>query len=386
MREEVVGWRRCLHQNPELSFEEVETSRFVYETLDSFGGLELSRPTPTSVVARLVGVDPGRTVALRADMDALPITEETGLPFASKNEGVMHACGHDGHTAMLLGATKVLSRMRDEIRGEVRFVFQHAEERVPGGARELVKAGVMEGVDAVIGAHLSVQLDVGKLGITAGPRSAAPDTFVIVVKGEGGHAARPHKAVDTIAGAAQIVTNLQHVVSRTTDPLDSAVLSVTRIVGGTASNVMPGSVELEGTVRTLDEEVRGRMPETMERIVRGITAAHGAAYEFEYLRGPGPVVNDEGVTAVVAKAAREAFGEAALETLPPTMGGEDFSAYQRVSPGTFFVVGAGNEEKGITYPNHHPRFTIDEDALENGVKAFVCATFKLLDTGTRGGA
>jgi amidohydrolase len=386
VREEVVGWRRCLHQNPELSFEEVETSRFVYEALESFGGLELSRPTPTSVVARLVGVEPGTTVALRADMDALPITEETGLPFASKNEGVMHACGHDGHTAMLLGATKVLSRMRDEIRGEVRFVFQHAEERVPGGARELVKAGVMEGVDAVIGAHLSVRLDVGKLGITAGPRSAAPDTFVIVVKGEGGHAARPHKAVDTIAVAAQIVTNLQHVVSRTTDPLDSAVLSVTRIEGGTASNVMPGSVELEGTVRTLDEEVRGRMPETMERIVRGITAAHGAAYEFEYLRGPGPVVNDEGVTAVVAKAAREAFGEAALETLPPTMGGEDFSAYQRVSPGTFFVVGAGNEEKGITYPNHHPRFTIDEDALENGVKAFVCATFKLLDAGTRGGA
>ena len=149
---------------------------------------------------------------------------------------------------------------------------------------------------------------------------------------------------------------------------------------------MPGSVELEGAVRTLDEEVRGRMPETMERIVQGITAAHGAAYEFEYLRGPGPVVNDEGVTAVVAKAAREAFGEAALETLPPTMGGEDFSAYQRVSPGTFFVVGAGNEEKGITYPNHHPRFTIDEDALENGLKAFVRATFKLLDAGTRGGA
>ena len=322
---------------------------------------------------------------MRADMDALPIVEETGLPFASENEGVMHACGHDGHTAMLLGAAKVLLEMSDDLRGEVRFIFQHAEEQFPGGAEELVEAGVMEGVDAVIGLHLSAYLPVGKIGVGYGPRGAAPDTFKIVVKGGGGHAARPHTAVDTVAVAAQVVTNLQHVVSRNTDPLDSVVLSVTKIVGGTTDNVIPGSVKMDGTVRTLNEEVRLRVPEVMERIINGITEAHGASYEFDYQRGYRPVVNDEGVTRVVEETVREVFGEAALENTPPVMGGEDFSAYQQKVPGAFFSLGARNEDKGITYPHHHPRFTIDEDALKNGVKLFVHATFGLLETETGAG-
>ncbi len=386
MGDEVIGWRRHLHRNPELSFQEEETSKFVYETLESFGGLELSRPTPTSVVARLVGERPGRTVVLRADMDALPIEEENDFAFASRNPGVMHACGHDGHTAMLLGAAKVLVGMREEINGEVRFLFQHAEELYPGGAEEMVEAGVMEGVDAIVGIHLWSGLEAGKIGVVYGPMLAAPDTFEISINGRGGHAAMPHQTADAIAIGAQVVTNLQHVVSRNVDPLENVVVSVTKFAGGTTHNVIPGTVEMVGTVRTLDEEVRAKVPETMERIIEGVTAAHDASYSFEYQRGYRPVVNDEEVTRVVEETVREVFGERALEMMPPIMGGEDFSAYQRVVPGTFVFVGAGNEAKGITYPHHHPRFTVDENALENGVKMHVNVAFGLLDKETGGGA
>jgi amidohydrolase len=331
------------------------------------------------VVARLVGERPGRVVALRADMDALPITEENEFEFASRNPGVMHACGHDGHTAMLLGAAQVLVGMRGRIRGEIRFLFQHAEEQPPGGAGQMIEAGVMEGVDAVIGIHLSSYLPVGKIGVGYGPRGAAADTFEIWINGKGGHAARPNKVVDTVAIAAQVVTNLQHVVSRNADPLDNVVLSVTRIAGGTTHNVIPETVEMEGTVRALQEEAREKVAGTMERVIEGVTAAHGASYAFEYRRGYRPVVNDEGVTRVVEETARKVFGEAAVELTPPAMGSEDFSAFQYEAPGSFLSVGARNEEKGITYPHHHPRFTIDEDALSIGVKMFVCAAFGLLD-------
>jgi amidohydrolase len=375
-----------LHQNPELSFEEEETSQFVYETLQSFGNLEISRPTATSVLARLVGEKPGRTVALRADMDALPITEENDFDFVSRNPGVMHACGHDGHTAMLLGAAKVLLGMKAEIPGEVRFVFQHAEELYPGGAEEMVEAGVMEGVDTIAGIHLWSGLPVGKIGVVYGPMLAAPDTFRIVIHGRGGHAAMPHQTADSIAIGAQVVTNLQHVVSRNTDPLENVVLSVTRFSGGTTHNVIPGTVEMIGTVRTLDEEVRKKVPEAMERIIKGVTAAHDASYEFEYQRGYRPVVNDEEVTRILEETVREVFGEESLEMMAPIMGGEDFSAFQQVTSGTFVFVGAGNEEKGITAPHHHPCFTVDEDSLENGLKVHVSAAFKLLEARDGGGA
>jgi amidohydrolase len=382
VKEEVVWWRRHLHRNPELSFHEKETSQFVYETLRTFGNLELSRPTPTSVVARLVGAKPGRTLAIRADMDALPIEEENDFEFVSRNPGTMHACGHDGHTAMLLGTAKILSSMKDEIAGEVRFLFQHAEELFPGGAQELVDSGVMDGVDTVIGAHLWASLPVGKLGVAYGPMMGSPDTFWITIKGRGGHGAMPHQAVDSIAIGAQVVNNLQHLVSRNIDPIDNVVVSVTKFTGGTAHNVIPGCVEMLGTVRTLDPEVRKRVPELMERIVRGITEAHRASYEFEYQFGFRPVVNDEETTRALEDTVREVFGEEALEIVRPTLGGEDFSALQQKAPGTFFWVGAGNEEKGITYPHHHPRFTVDEDAFPYGMKLFVNAAFKLLDGST----
>lgn len=378
VKEEVIAWRRHLHANPELSFQEEKTAQFVYETLQSFGNLELSRPTKTSVMARLIGHQPGRVVAIRADMDALPIQEENTFEFASKNPGVMHACGHDGHTAMLLGTAKILSQLRDQIKGEIRFLFQHAEELHPGGAEEMVQAGVMDGVDVVIGTHLWSPLEAGKIGIVYGPMMAAPDRFFIRIHGKGGHAAMPHQTIDAIAIGAQVVTNLQYIVSRNVDPLEPLVVSVTQFVAGTTHNVIPGSVEIQGTVRSFDETLRKSVPKLMERIIKCITEAHGATYEFEFEYGYRPVINNDEVTRVIEETVREVLGEEAVDRIKPNMGGEDFSAFQQKAPGSFFYVGAGNKEKGIVYPHHHPRFTIDEDALEIGVRLFVHAAFKLL--------
>jgi amidohydrolase len=378
IKEQVIAWRRYLHQYPELSFHEEQTAQFVYDTLLSFGNLEVHRPTKTSVMARLIGSQPGRVLAMRADMDALPITEENTFDFASKNPGVMHACGHDGHTAMLLGTAKILSGMKDRIKGEVRFLFQHAEELYPGGAEEMVQAGVMDGVDVVIGTHLWSPLEYGKVGICPGPMMAAPDTFWITVLGKGGHAALPHQTVDSIAIAAQVVTNLQHIVSRNTDPLDNLVVSVTQFVGGTMHNVIPGSVSICGTVRSFDQKLRESVPALMERVVKGITEAHGASSEFKYEFGYRPVINDADVTRLMEEVVVETLGPQWVEHIKPNMGGEDFSAFQQKAPGCFFYVGAGNKEKGIIYPHHHPRFTVDEDALQVGVKLFVNAARKIV--------
>jgi amidohydrolase len=377
-KEQVIAWRRHLHQNPELSFQEEKTSQFIFDTLQSFGNLEISRPTKTSVVARLIGPEPGKTLAIRADMDALPIQEENTFEFASQNPGVMHACGHDGHTAMLLGTAKILSGLKEHIKGEVRFLFQHAEELFPGGAEEMVEAGVMDGVDLVIGTHLWSPIEKGKVGVVYGSMMASPDTFWITVNGKGGHAALPHQTIDSIAVAAQVVTNLQHIVSRNTDPLDSLVISVTQFLGGTTHNVIPGSVKIWGTVRSFDPALRESIPAKMERVVKGITEAHEASYEFKYEFGYRPVINDNEVTTVIEETVREVFGEEALDMMRPNMGGEDFSAFMEKAPGCYFYVGAGNEEKGITYPHHHELFTVDEDALEIGVKTFLHATFKFL--------
>ncbi|MDQ0412245.1 M20 family metallopeptidase [Mesobacillus stamsii] len=374
--DQVIEWRRYLHSHPEPSFHEQETAQFVFDTLSGFDGLVLSRPTETSVMARLIGTQPGKVLAMRADMDALPITEENDFEFKSQNPGVMHACGHDGHTAMLLGTAKVLSSLKDQMKGEVRFLFQHAEELYPGGAEEMISAGVMDGVDLIIGTHLWAPTPVGKVGVVYGPMMAAPDTFWITVKGKGGHAALPHQTIDSIAVAAQIVTNLQHIVSRNTDPLDNLVLSVTQFLGGTTHNVIPGSVQLCGTVRSFDPALRESMPAKMERIIKGITDAHEASYDFKYEFGYRPVINDEEVTKVIEETVREVFGDETLDLMKPNMGGEDFSAFQQKAPGCFFYVGAGNEDKGIVYPHHHERFTIDEDSLEIGVKTFLHAAFK----------
>lgn len=370
---EVVRWRRHLHSHPELSFQEHDTAAFVQRTLEEFGGFEIVRPTPTSVVATLRGALPGPCVAVRADMDALPIEEESGVPFASERPGVMHACGHDGHTAILLGVARILSRRREHVKGELRFVFQHAEELFPGGAQQLVDEGVIDDVDTVLGLHLMAPFESGALLLRAGPGMAAPDTFDITVIGKGGHAAMPDTAVDPVAIGAQIVSNLQHLVSRVVDPIEPLVVSVTRFHAGSADNVIPERAELGGTVRSFDAELRARMPALMERVVKGLSEAHGADYAFAYHEGYRALVNDEAVTEKLRGAFEARFGAERVVTPPRIMGGEDFSAYLAAKPGAFFFVGAKPDGVEVAYPHHHPRFAINEAALDVGVEAFLTA-------------
>ena len=364
---DAVAWRRHLHANPELSFQEHETAKWIHERLAGFGGLSIARPTPTSVVATLKGGRPGRTIGLRADIDALPIVEETGLDFASTRAGVMHACGHDGHTAVLLSVARVLTGMQADLPGEVRFVFQHAEELPPGGAREIVATGALDGLDAMLGCHLMSTFEAGKVSVSGGPVMAAADFFDATVEGVGGHGAFPHETIDPIAITAQIVSSLQHIVSRTVDPLESAVVTVTRITAGSANNVIPPSVNFGGTVRCFDQALREAIHQRMHRIVEGIAAAHGARGTISIDSAFDPVVNDVALAGQVEESVLRAVGEAQFQRIPPMMGGEDFSIYARVAPITYWFVGARNPAKGAEWPHHHPRFTVDEQALETAI-------------------
>jgi amidohydrolase len=378
LRDQVVGWRRHLHMHPELSFHEHRTAQYVFDTLSAFEGLELSRPTPTSVMARLHGARPGRTIAVRADMDALPITEDNDVDYKSGTPGVMHACGHDGHSAIVLGLASLLARHRDQLSGEVRFFFQHAEELAPGGAEEMVNAGVMSGVDEVIGLHLWAGMPFGFMALVPGPAMASPDVFQCTIIGQGGHAAIPQETVDPIAVGAQVVTALQQVVSRHVDPLDHVVVSVTQFMAGTTFNVIPETAFLAGTVRTFDPALRQQVPKLIERIIGGVTQAFGARYEFTFDFGYRPVVNDPALTARLADMVSRTFGRDVLMAMRPSMGGEDFSAFQQKAPGVFAFIGAGNKEQGIAYPHHHPRFQIDERALDFGLRYLLAATLELM--------
>nr|WP_304214830.1 amidohydrolase [Fredinandcohnia onubensis] len=375
---DVIEWRRYLHQNPELSFQEDHTSQFVYNLLESFGGFELSRPTKTSVVARLKGSKPGRVIALRADMDALPIKEETGLPFTSTKDGVMHACGHDGHTSMLLGAAKILTAHKEDLSGEIVFLFQHAEELPPGGAQEMVAAGVLDGVDEVVGVHLFSTVPFGTVHIRYGALTAASDVFEISLQGKGGHASTPQLTIDPLVTGAQIVTGLNHIVSRSIDPLEPSVVSVTKFqAGGLALNVIPDTVEIGGSVRTLSPEVRELVKKRISEITEGIAKANGVEAKVNYTYGYSSVMNDKHVTDEVVQVIEEFLPDRTLEWVDPLLGGEDFSAFSNEKPGCFVIIGAGNEEKGITYPHHHPKFDIDEEALKDGLRFHVFTALTL---------
>lgn len=375
---QTIAWRRHLHQRPEVAFQEHETARFVRAVLEGIPELAVSRPTETSVMARLIGAHPGKTIAVRADIDALPIHEENDVPYRSQVDGAMHACGHDGHTSIVLALASILARHREQLAGEVRFIFQHAEELAPGGAEELVQKGVMNGVDAVIGLHLWAPIPVGRIGIVSGPAMAAPDNFTCTIIGEGGHAAIPHQTVDPIVVGAQVVTALQTVVSRHVDPLDPAVVSVTQFHAGTAFNVIPNTATLTGTFRCFDLELRKRIPELMERIIKGVCDAHGARYELVVEPGYRPVINDPAIAARLEQVVHRTFGPEVLLPTRPTMGGEDFSAYLQKAPGVFAFVGAGNAFADIRYPHHHPRFDVDESSLDIGLRYLTAATLELL--------
>lgn len=376
VRDEVIAWRRHLHQYPELSFQENKTSQFVYDTLLSSGNLDVSRPTATSVVARLTGRLPGKVLALRADMDALAIQEETGFAFASQNPGVMHACGHDGHTAMLLGAAKVLSQCQDRLAGEVRFIFQHAEELFPGGAQQMVDAGVLDGVDRILGIHVMSNYPLGKIALCYGPTTAASDCFDLVIQGKGGHASQPDMTIDPVVIGGQIVANLQQLVSRYVSPMDKFVVSVTKFQGGSAYNVIPDSVLLAGSVRSLNSAIRQKAPQWIERIAKGLTEAHGASYTFSYHYGYKSVINNPALTKQMEDLITRIFGKEAVLLTDPVLGGEDFSAFSDIVPGCYMMLGTGSPEKGAVYPHHHPKYTLDESALAMGTSLYTHAALR----------
>lgn len=378
VRQTVISWRRHLHQHPEPSFQEENTSRFVQEHLNALGNLEVSRPTKTSVLGCLKGGKPGKTVALRADIDALPIQEETGCEFASLTPGLMHACGHDAHTAMLLGTATVLSRLQPQLQGEVRFLFQHAEETQPGGARQILETDALQGVDRILGLHVMSHIPVGQFGLLYGPAMAAADTIDILIEGKGGHSSQPHLVVDPIAIGAQVITNLQHIVSRNLNPMDKLVISITTVHGGTVYNITPDTMKLQGSIRSFTHEARSLAAELTGRISRGIVAAHGATCKIEYFYGYDPVYNDPEVTKTVEETIVELWGKEALFRMDPLMGSEDFSFYLKQIPGCFVFVGAANPEKFEIQPLHNSRMVIDEGAMDYGVRLTVHAALKLL--------
>ena len=372
LHEQIIEWRRHFHQNAELSFEEYKTSDFIEEKLKSFGNIEVSRPTKTGVIGKIHGKTEGPVIALRADIDALPMTETNDLPFVSVNKGAMHSCGHDGHAAMLLGIAKLFSEKTEQLKGTLVCIFQHAEEVPPGGAIEMVRAGVMEGVDEIYGIHLSSNYPTGKFGIVSGPLTSATDRFDIKVIGKGGHSSLPEQCVDPIVAAAQIVTRLQNIVARRISAYDTAVLSVCQIHGGDAYNIIPGEVTITGSVRTFSKELRNNMPVMIKEISDGIAASMGAKCEVSYERGYDSVVNDEALTDTAREVIADWFGQEAVLEIQPVMPGEDFSAFTEAAgcPGVFVEIGTRNEEKGTTRPHHNTTYLMDEDGLYYGTAFF----------------
>ncbi len=369
---QIIEWRRHFHQNAELSFEEYKTSDFIEEKLKSFGSIEVLRPTKTGVIGKIYGKKEGPVIALRADIDALPMTETNDLPFVSVNKGAMHSCGHDGHAAMLLGIAKLFSEKTEQLKGTLVCIFQHAEEVPPGGAIEMVRAGVMEGVDEIYGIHLSSNYPTGKFGVVSGPLTSATDRFDIKVIGKGGHSSLPEQCVDPIVAAAQIVTGLQNIVARRISAYDTAVLSVCQIHGGDAYNIIPGEVTITGSVRTFSKELRNNMPVMIKEISDGIAASMGAKCEVSYERGYDSVINDEALTDTAREVIADWFGQEAVLEIQPVMPGEDFSAFTEAAgcPGVFVEIGTRNEEKGTTRPHHNTTYLMDEDGLYYGTAFF----------------
>jgi len=382
--EEISDWlvdiRRDLHAHPEIGLQEIRTSAKVAEMLGQLGLEVKTGIGATGVVGLLEGGSPGRTIAIRADMDALPIEEETGLPFASQNTGVMHACGHDGHVAMALGAARVLSDLREDLKGGVKFIMQPAEENY-GGARDLVEEGVLEDpkVDGIIALHVDVDESVGKLVIKSGPIGASADVFMISINGKGGHASEPQECIDPIHIAAHVITAFQTMIPRTLDAREPVVVSVCSIQSGTAFNVIPDSVHFGGTVRTLSSGQQEKMPKKLEDVVRGITATFGATFDFTYTHGAPVTSNEPGMTDLMRGVATELWGEKGVVRMKhPLMGSEDYSYYLRKVPGVMGMLGARKED-GADYPSHHPMFDFDERCLPLGTQLLAATTIKFLN-------
>lgn len=375
---EIVDIRRHLHRNPELSFEEYNTSAFVKAVLDKIG-IPYTSMANTGVVALLKGDLPSdKVIALRADMDALPITEVEGRPYGSQNKGVMHACGHDVHTSSLLGVAKILYALKSKFGGTVKLIFQPGEEKLPGGASLMIKEGVLTNPEpnAVIGQHVMPFIEVGKVGFRAGQYMASCDELFMTVRGRGGHGAQPHQNIDPIAITAQIISALQQVVSRFADPRIPTVLSWGKIVGNGATNIIPNEVYLEGTFRTFNEEWRAAAHGKIVKIATGIAESMGASCDIEVRKGYPYLVNEPQLTSAARKAAEEYLGAENVVDLDLWPAAEDFSYYSQVANACFYRLGTGNKAKGIQSAVHTPTFDIDEDALEigMGLMAFIAIT------------
>ncbi|MCE0811340.1 amidohydrolase [Buttiauxella sp. S04-F03] len=376
---DVSRWRQHIHANPDLSFQEQATADYIASELASFGSLELRRLTPNSVVAELKGKLPGPVWALRADIDALPIQEESGEAFSSCKPGVMHACGHDAHTAMLMGAAKVLCHFQDRLKGSVRFIFQHAEEVPPGGAQELVNLGVLQDVEYIFGLHVMPDKPTQTLSLKEGVFSASSDNFDIVITGKGGHGSMPHLCIDPIVIGAEIVSALQQIVARKLDPLHAPVLTIATFQSGESYNVIPNSAHLAGTLRTHNQKVREQVPQLMQQVIAGVVAAHGASFDIQWQAGYAVGNNHASACEIARKVIEENFPPQTLHTVTtPLFGSEDFSSYQQHVPGCFIFVGCRNPDKGAVWNVHNPHFLLDEDAMKVGVKTHLSLISQML--------
>jgi amidohydrolase len=385
IHEQVVRWRRALHEIPEFIFELNKTSQFVRDRLAEMG-IESKVIAKTGIVAVIKGVEQGRTIALRADMDAIALKEETGLPYSSTHEGYMHACGHDAHTAMVLGAAKILSENRSLFKGNVKLLFQPAEEH-QGGARQMIEEGCMENpkVDAILGLHvgpLFEQVGTGVIGIHSGTIMASIDTFFVKVLGRGGHSAMPHHSVDPITTASAMIGGLQTIVSRELNPSHPTVITVGSIKGGTSPHIIPEVVEFGGTVRTVHEKDRTYIEKRIKEVCQSIAGANRAEVEIDYRNYYPTTVNHREFTRFFLKSVEKVAGKENIVVLDePHMGGDDVAYFLERAPGNYFVLGSNNPTKGIVYPNHHPKFNVDEDVLWIGPAVFAQAAFDFLNNG-----
>ncbi len=377
MSDTLVAWRRDFHRHPELAFEERRTSDVIRGFLEG-EGVEVAACGRTGLRGVLRGALPGPTVALRADMDALPVAEIADHDYVSENPGVMHACGHDGHMAILMGAARVLAARRDTLSGAVVFLFQPSEENPPGGARLMIEEGALEGVDAVFGLHLWQPLPSGVVGLRPGPIMAQADEFEVVVKGRGGHASQPEKCIDPVLAASHVVVAAQTIVSRFASPLEPVVVSFSTIHGGRIHNIIPDSVTMTGTVRCFDPDTQRAVKQRLGEVCEATCRLFGATAEFTYSDGYPPVVNDPASVELVSRAAAEELGEDAVQTVAPIMGGEDFAYYLQRVPGAFALLGIGDRRP---HPHHSAHFDIDERVLPVGVRLMTAVALEMLGSG-----
>jgi amidohydrolase len=379
INERIIEIRHDLHKHPELSGQEEHTKYLAKGILEANGYKIKESEEHHGLIADLIVDESAKTVAIRADMDALPIQEQTGKPYASRVDGIMHACGHDSHTAIALGAAIAMATHKEELPGNIRFIFQPSEESKEGGSVDMIEDGALKGVSAIFGLHAYPYLDSGKIGYKYGVMLASADIFTIEVFGKAAHGARPHEGVDAILVTSMIVNSLNHIVSRRIDPLHPAVISLGTISGGTASNIICDHVLLKGTVRTINEGVRKNIPTMMESSIQGVCTSMGATYNFDYTFGQPELINHDAMVDIIIAEAKEIIGdENCIDLVDPVMGGEDFSEYLQIVPGAFFRLGTGNEEKQTTVPQHNSRFDVDDDALQVGMKIMSASALQVL--------